>query len=142
MVIHTFEHVSGLRDGTIHIRGNAGNRTGERMRRGLIVIDGDTGDHCGARMIAGSIVIGGVAGRHTGFGMRRGTVLLMQDPRGVAVAFNDAGCYELGILPLIAETVHAVSRRSGLRLRKVRRVRRIVGDLGNRGQGELLIAVE
>ena len=62
--------------GVIRIRGNAGARAGDRMRRGLIAIEGDAGAQLASRMVGGTIVCFGRAGELPGYLMTRGTVVL------------------------------------------------------------------
>ena len=62
--------------GVLHVRGDAGERAGDRLRRGLILIEGRAGAYAGSRMIAGTLAIGGEAGELPGYLMGRGTILL------------------------------------------------------------------
>ena len=45
---------SGMRGGVVVVRGDVGERAGDRMRRGTIIVEGRAGDHAGSRMIAGT----------------------------------------------------------------------------------------
>ena len=62
--------------GLVHVRGDAGPRAGDRLRRGFILIEGRAGAYAGSRMIAGTLAIGGEAGDLPGYLMGRGTILL------------------------------------------------------------------
>ena len=69
-----------------NMRGRAGDRFADRMRRGTALVFGDVGDFLASRLVAGTIAIGGRAGAHVGYGMRRGSVVFA------------------GVAPLIAPT--------------------------------------
>lgn len=53
-------------EGTLEIRGNTGDRTGQRMSGGRIVVAGNAGDGTGMGMSGGSIQIKGNAGEGSG----------------------------------------------------------------------------
>lgn len=84
---------AGIRGGTIHICGNAGDLLGHRMRRGQIIVDGNVAAHCGAAMIAGTILVAGTVGPAPMDAARRGTFITSRKPslpprcftRGVSV---------------------------------------------------------
>ncbi len=83
---------AGMAGGSVIVRGRAGERAGDRLRRGLIVIEGDAGEAAGSRMIAGTLVVCGTPGPLAGFLMRRGTLLLGTEPaRGLLPSFVPRG---------------------------------------------------
>ena len=130
----------GMRDGIICVGKAVGMRAGERMRRGLLVVNGDAGRYCGSNLIAGTIVVTGQTDPGVGFGMRRGTILLLNEPSEIPVTFNECGTYSLAIVALLLRYLRTVNRKAYSRLRSIREVRRLAGDIGCNGQGELLVA--
>lgn len=131
---------TGMREGVIRVGKNTGERAGDRMRRGLLIVNGAAGGYCGSNMIAGTIVVTGPAGRGIGLGMRRGTIVLLQEPEAIPATFNDCGSYTLAIMALLSRHVATFDRRAAARIRAFSRVRRLAGDVGCGGQGELLVA--
>ncbi len=129
----------GMRDGTIHVHGNAGARVGERMRRGIIAIEGNAGEYCGCRMLAGTILVLGKTGKNIGSGMQRGSIILTELPAVIPATFNYCGTFELAFLKLIFKELSTVSRRFKFLENTKPVVKRIVGDLSVIGKGELLI---
>ena len=81
----------GMSGGTLIIRGRAGDRLGDRMRRGLLAVLGGCGDYAGSRMIAGTILVAGEAGRLPGYLMRRGSILLERPPQELSPTFIASG---------------------------------------------------
>ncbi|MCH5375732.1 MAG: formylmethanofuran dehydrogenase subunit C [Planctomycetes bacterium] len=74
---------TGMSDGRIDIRGNAGRHVGSEMSGGEIHVDGDAGDWVGGEMHGGLICVGGNAGHLVGAayrgsvrGMTGGTILI------------------------------------------------------------------
>lgn len=132
----------GMRDGVICVGKTVGIRAGDRMRRGLLVVNGDAGRYCGSNLIAGTIVIIGQTAPGIGTGMRRGTILLLNEPSEIPPTFNDCGTFSLPILALLLRHISAVNRKAYNRLRSIREVRRLAGDIGCNGQGELLVAAQ
>ncbi len=72
-----------LREGEIHIAGNAGRHLGSEMRGGTITVEGDTSDWVGGEMHGGTIHIHGSAGHLVGAayrgsprGMTGGTIIV------------------------------------------------------------------
>ena len=49
--------MAGMRGGVVVVRGNAGERAGDRLRRGTIIVEGQAGAHAGSRMIAGTLIL-------------------------------------------------------------------------------------
>src|SRR5260370_39245851 len=48
---------AGMRGGVVVVRGKAGDRAGDRLRRGTIIIEGHAGAHAGSRMIPGTLIL-------------------------------------------------------------------------------------
>jgi formylmethanofuran dehydrogenase subunit C len=124
--------------GLIRVQGDAGERTGERMRRGLILIQGNAGGWCGADMIAGTVAVQGEVGPMAGSGMRRGTLFLAREPKGLPVTFNDNGIQELAYIGLLLHELARVAEEGGWSTLRKRPVRRLLGDVGDGGIGEIL----
>lgn len=131
----------GMRGGTLLVRGNSGDRTGDHLRRGQILVEGNSGAYCGSRMTAGTIAVLGKVGPKPGYAMKRGTLLLSRQPEVLPVTFNDCGEHNLGFLPLLLQSFAALDSRFATDNRQQCRVRRYAGDLAVDGQGELLIWV-
>lgn len=130
----------GMRGGRIEIRGNAGDRAGDRLRRGTILIAGTAGDYSGSRMIAGTLIALGGTGGHTGLGMHRGTLLLPSEP-DLPPTFNDNGVQDLGFLAVLSRAFRDLDPPFRELGERGTRVRRWLGDLGYGGRGEVLVWV-
>ena len=126
--------------GVVHVRGNAGARAGDRLRRGLILIEGDAGPYAGSRMIAGTLAIAGQAGDLPGYLMNRGTLFLGRGATTLSPTFVDCGVYELVAARLLANSISATSSRIARLFR--RPLRRLAGDLAALGKGEIFIPRE
>lgn len=131
---------AGMRGGTILVGKQAGARAGDRMRRGLIVITGDAGDYCASRVIAGTVVVLGRAGKGTGLAMRRGSVVLLREPATIPATFVETGEFALAFLAVLVRYLGGLRPGLRARLRALASVRRLVGDGGCGGLGEILIA--
>ena len=130
----------GLQGGTVLVGGDAGDRVGDRMHRGMLLIEGDCGDYCGSRMGAGTIAVLGGVGASPGFAMRRGTLILHGAP-SLPPTFSDAGVHTLGFLRLMVRAWRDLPSRFASIAGDMVRVRRFVGDAGNGGRGEILVWV-
>lgn len=129
----------GMSGGTVIVKGNVGDRCGDRMRRGQILIEGHAADYCASRMLAGTIAVIGSVGANLAFAMQRGTVLLRETPTHILPTFGDCGTHELAFLNLLFQSWTALPSRFAA-FAPPPRVRRIVGDLANGGRGEILIS--
>ncbi len=76
----------GMRGGSCHVFGNAGDCLGESMSGGNILVDGNAGARAGgpaagatSGLNRGSIVVRGNCGRYAGMRMRRGTLAVGGD---------------------------------------------------------------
>ncbi|WP_338040311.1 hypothetical protein [Methylocucumis oryzae] len=128
----------GMRGGLILVKGNAGARVGDHLRRGMILIEGSVGDYCGSRMIAGTIAVMGQTGRFLGYAMRRGTLLLWQQPE-LSASFNDCGSHTLAFLPMVFDSLAHLDSRFAHAGESFNRVQRYAGDMAEIGRGEVLV---
>ena len=55
--------VEGMNGGMVVVRGDAGERAGDRMRRGMLIVEGDAGEAAGSRMLAGTLIVRGARRR-------------------------------------------------------------------------------
>lgn len=127
----------GMRGGTVIVKGNTGDRTGDQMRRGLILIEGNVGDYCGSRMIAGTIGVLGNVGRYAGFNMQRGTLLFTQAPH-LHATLQACGRHTLPFLSLLFKSFQQYNTKFSQL--NSQRVQRFVGDIACNGNGEILLA--
>ncbi len=51
--------MAGMRGGIVVVRGDVGERVGDRMRRGTIIVEREAGAYAGSRMIAGTLIMRG-----------------------------------------------------------------------------------
>jgi formylmethanofuran dehydrogenase subunit C len=130
-----------MQGGIVIVKGNAGERAGDHLRRGAILIEGNAGGYLGARMTAGTIGVLGKVGAYPGYAMKRGTLLLLQAPDAIPATFNDCGAHALGFLPLLLKGFQQYQTRFGALAAEVKRVRRYAGDLSGGGKGEILVVL-
>lgn len=131
----------GMSDGVVIVKGNAGDRAGDHMRRGAILIEGNAGAYLGARMTAGTVAVRGEVGCHAGYAMRRGTLLLYRPLATILSTFNDCGTHTLGFLPLLLKGFEGLDTFFATPVARRARVRRLVGDLSALGKGEILLVL-
>lgn len=127
----------GMEGGLLLIRGNAGDRIGERMRRGSVLIEGNAGDWTAARMRAGTIAVLGTTGDGLGWAMRRGTIVLQQRPTTLSPLFRDNGEHSLSILTLMSRAWRGLG--GPFAALNPKRVQRWLGDRSVQGVGEILL---
>jgi formylmethanofuran dehydrogenase subunit C len=127
----------GMTGGVVHVRGNAGPRAGDRLRRGCILIEGRAGAYAGSRMIAGTLAIGGEAGDLPGYLMGRGTILLGRGATLLSPTFADCGEHDLIAARLLADYAARASAKLARLFR--RPLRRLAGDLAALGKGEIFL---
>ena len=128
--------MDGMRGGELIVKGNAGERLGDRMRRGLLAVLGNAGDFAASRLVAGTIAIGGALGAHPAFGMRRGTLLLAQVQPQLTPTFVATTHDFMVFWRLLARQIAACGGPfEGLAARSPQR---FVGDLAVDGKGEVL----
>jgi len=129
--------VQGMSGGVVVVRGNAGERAGDRLRRGAVIIEGKAGDDAGSRMLAGTLIVRGAVGRRAGYLMRRGTIVLGAAIEDLGPTFVDCGVHDLTTFRLMANYVRDVSPRSAEVLRGP--LRRFAGDTAILGKGEIFV---
>jgi formylmethanofuran dehydrogenase subunit C len=126
--------MEGMTGGLLIVRGNAGERAGDRLRRGTIVIEGAAGDFPGSRMIAGTLIVLKDCGTLPGYLMRRGTIVLANPPE-LAPTFVDCGIHELAFAKVFAGLLRDESRAAARLLG--RPLARFAGDMAALGKGEI-----
>lgn len=131
---------TGMKGGTVLVKGNVGERAGDHMRRGNILIEGDAGNYCGSRMAAGTIAVMGQTGRYLGYAMRRGTLLLWNQPT-LSAGFNDCGAHTLAFLPILFGSFKKLNSKFADNSAAFNRVRRYAGDMAEMGKGEVLVKI-
>lgn len=129
----------GMKGGAVIVKGNAGDRAGDRMRRGVILIEGDAGDYCGSRMVAGTIAVLGKTGRFPGYMMSRGTLLFWNQPQ-LSASFNDCGPHTLAFLPILLKSFNKFNSKFA-EIEIFNRVQRFGGDMAEKGLGEILVKI-
>ena len=128
--------MDGMRGGLFVVRGNAGERIGDRMRRGTVLVFGNVGDFAASRMVAGTLAIAGACGEHLAYGMRRGTVLLAGERARASSTFAATG-HDIRVYWSLLRRHLADGGGIFARL-PVAPPLRFVGDLAADGKGELL----
>lgn len=126
--------MEGATGGLLIVRGNAGERAGDRLRRGTILIEGSAGDFPGSRMIAGTLIILKECGKLPGYLMRRGTIVLAHPPE-LAPTFVDCGSHQLAFASVFAGLLRPESRAAARLLS--RPLVRFAGDMAALGKGEI-----
>jgi formylmethanofuran dehydrogenase subunit C len=126
--------MEGATGGLLIVRGNAGERAGDRLRRGTILIEGSAGDFPGSRMIAGTLIVLKECGKLPGYLMRRGTIVLANPPE-LAPTFVDCGTHQLAFASVFAGLLRPESRAAARLLS--RPLVRFAGDMAALGKGEI-----
>lgn len=129
----------GMRGGQISVRGNVGERAGDRMRRGLVIIRGSCAAWCASRMVAGTMIVMGRLAANPGFGLLHGTLISAQMPQRLLPGFGDCGSHRLAFLRLLADAIKPDQPSVAARLLRSSRVQRFAGDHAVGGKGELLV---
>ncbi len=127
----------GMNGGLVVVRGRAGGRAGDRLRRGVLIVEGEAGDDAGSRMLAGTLIVHRCGGARTGYLMRRGTIVVGASRDGLGSTFVDCGAHDLTAYRLMAAYVRDASPRSAELLRGSRR--RFAGDTAVLGKGEIFV---
>ena len=130
--------VMGMAGGLLIVRGRAGRRAGEKMRRGIIAVLGGCGDQPGLAMIAGTIVVTGEVGAMPGYLMKRGSLLFDRRPAALSPTFVDCGRVEIAFSTvfdryLMGEGITATPLLG-------RAPQRFGGDNAVLGKGEILFS--
>lgn len=129
--------MQGVCGGLILVRGRAGQRAGDRMRRGIIVIGKGAGDYAASRMIAGTIIVLGPTGRLPAYLMRRGTLVLAESA-ALSPTFVPCGEFQLDFTAMLTQHLKGESRAAARLLRGA--FQRYAGDMAVTGKGEVLVA--
>jgi len=124
--------------GQVVVRGHAGARLGDRMRRGTVVVFGDVGEFVASRLVAGTIAIGGQCGAHGGHAMRRGSVVFAGSAPEPQPTFVPA----ISDVPVFWQLLARDLARHGgpFSSLPLRRIDRHLGDLAADGKGEWIVA--
>jgi formylmethanofuran dehydrogenase subunit C len=131
---------AGMRGGVVVVRGDVGERAGDRLRRGTIIVEGQAKAHAGSRMIAGTIVLCRGAGALPGYLMGRGTIVLGKPGSELSPTFVDCGVHDLVAMRLMADFMKEHSRAAASALRLP--LRRFAGDMAVLGKGEIFAPAE
>jgi formylmethanofuran dehydrogenase subunit C len=126
----------GMSGGLLVLRGAAGLRAGDRLRRGTILIEGGAGDWPGSRLIAGTLIVLGRTGLNPGYLMRRGTIVLAKPPT-LAATFVDCGQFASSFPAVFGRFLLPESRGAARLFRAP--LRRFAGDMAVLGKGEIFV---
>jgi formylmethanofuran dehydrogenase subunit C len=118
--------VTGMRGGVVVVRGDVGDRAGDRLRRGTIIVEGRAGAHAGSCMIAGTLIVRRAAGPLPGYLLRRGTVVLAGGCVELSPTFLDCGVHDLIVMRLMAAFVKDYSAVAAAALRRSILCRRVI----------------
>ena len=129
----------GMANGTIVVHGNAGDRTGDRMRSGMILVLGDCGDYAGSGMKAGTILVLGRTGKHTGTGMHRGSIVLARRPQHLPLTFTSCGKLKMEFLRLLFKELASLQPAFRFFHGFGPEAERYAGDHASAGKGEILV---
>ena len=127
--------LAGMSGGRVIVRGAAGVRAGDRLRRGLIVIEGDAGDALGARMIAGTMIVLGATQGRVGYLNKRGTLALARG-RDFGATYLDCGVHHFTFAGLLARSLQRTSAEAAQLL--LSKLQKFGGDTSVYGKGEIL----
>jgi len=131
--------MKGMSGGLVVVRGNAGDRAGDRMRHGTIIVEGSLGGYAASRMIAGTVLaLGPAVGAYPGFAMKRGSLILLSRPARALPTFADCGRHDLGFLRLVLGTLKGRSAGLDDLAKRPSVVQRLAGDQSIGGKGEIL----
>ena len=130
--------VTGMRGGVVVVRGDVGDRAGDRLRRGTIIVEGRAGAHAGSCMIAGTLIVRRAAGPLPGYLLRRGTIVLAGGCVELSPTFLDCGVHDFIVMRLMAAFVKDYSAVAAAALRSP--LRRLAGDMAVLGKGEIFCA--
>jgi formylmethanofuran dehydrogenase subunit C len=127
--------LAGMTGGRVVVRGKAGARAGDRLRRGIIIIEGDAGDDLGSRIIAGTIVTLGKTSGRVGYLNKRGSLVLGKRPE-ISSTYIDCGGHVLTFARLFARSLKDDSAAAAVVLSE--KLQRFGGDTAVYGKGEIL----
>jgi formylmethanofuran dehydrogenase subunit C len=131
--------IQGMNGGTIVVRGDVGDRAGDRLRRGMIIVEGNAGGDAGARMLAGTLIVLGSVGPGAGYLLRRGTLALGAMRANLGPTFLDCGVHDLVSHKLMGAFVRPLSQAAAQLFAAP--LRRYVGDTALLGKGEVFVSL-
>ncbi len=130
--------LAGMSGGRVVVRGKAGARAGDRLRRGILIIEGDAGDDLGSRLIAGTIVALGATSGRVGYLNKRGSLVLAKRPE-IGSTYVDCGAHAFTFARLFSRALKADSEAAAAVLSG--KLQRYGGDTAVYGKGEILTPV-
>ncbi len=129
----------GMNEGWIVVKGNAGTRLGNRMRRGLIAVYGDVGVGACSNMISGTVLLLGGQANLPGTHMRRGTIICASEPSLSADSFFEQVCEDNTFWNIFCSNMEGFHEKIKQTLLSRFPRRRFVGDLKIYGMGEIFV---
>lgn len=129
--------MAGMSGGVVIVRGDAGARAADRLRRGLVVIEGRSGKDAGSRMIAGTLLLRGAVTGAPGPLMRRGTIVLLDGRCPPSPTFLDCGSHRLVAAALLGAELERIGLTFARKLKQP--FRRLAGDMAVGGKGEIWV---
>lgn len=127
--------LAGMSGGRIVVRGKAGARAGDRLRRGILIIEGDAGEDLGSRLIAGTIIVLGETAGRVGYLNKRGSLVLAKR-KDFGPTYMDCGPHILAFAGFFARGLRDDSPAASALLSG--RLQRFGGDTAVYGKGEIL----
>jgi formylmethanofuran dehydrogenase subunit C len=128
--------LASMAGGRVVVRGKAGARAGDRLRRGILIIEGDAGEDLGSRLIAGTIIVLGQTTGRVGYLNKRGSLVLAKRPE-LSPTYVDCGPQLLTFAKVFARGLKADSAGASALL-SGGRLQRYGGDTAVFGKGEIL----
>ena len=129
----------GINNGWIVVKGNAGSRLGNRMRRGVIAVYGDVGVGACSRMISGTVLLLGGQAKLPGTHMRRGTIICATEPSLSADSFFEQVCKDNTYWNIFCSYMEGRCETINQTLLPCSPRKRFVGDLNIYGMGEIFV---
>ena len=129
----------GMNEGWIVVKGNAGSRLGNRMRRGVIAVYGDVGVGACSRMISGTVLLFGGQANLLGTHMRRGTIICAAEPTLSADSFFEQVCIDNTFWNTFCSFMESRNEKVKQTLLSRSPRKRFVGDLNIYGMGEIFV---
>lgn len=128
--------LAGMAGGRVIVRGKAGARAGDRLRRGILIIEGAAGEDLGSRLIAGTIIALGKTRGRVGYLNKRGSLVLAKRPE-LSPTYVDCGPQLLTFAKVFARALKADSAEAAALLGSGK-LQRYGGDTAVFGKGEIL----
>lgn len=127
--------LGGMSGGRVVVRGKAGARAGDRLRRGILIVEGDAGEDLGSRIIAGTIIVLGETAGRVGYLNKRGSLVLAKR-KDFGPTYLDCGPHILAFAGFFARGLKADSAAASALLSG--KLQRFGGDTAVYGKGEIL----